>query len=966
MDLRNYLLVVSIATLLLSAGIEAKKRRKNKKDESEKYVQKGENDIVSIPKTGFWDYRKMIDSGMAEPDPRSILNSNLYPQDLSKTERRQERKTLKDMLKKNASLKDIILHASQFRNGTDFDNEDEAIKEIIDPNSVQVLDVTGAEAGSNVTDVDSASGDDFLDMPQGDDPDPWWWDNNDYDDPTEPPRRRDYDPRQPDRRQPGPVNAPYIPKPEPYDPYAPRRDDVQPDYGLRVGSEVIDKPRDVLRGRDRDRDRDRNRGVPSYETYDTRNYKATCVRGCDCRGEKGAQGPQGPDGSDGQPGTSGLPGVQGPSGNKGTKGEPGVDGRVGSLGEPGRPGSPGLPGGAGEPGPVGPPGPQGITGSPGIEGIRGPKGDRGPAGYQGDPGDKGDRGADGIPGLAGQDGRPGPVGAIGPRGDAGLPGCPGKDGESGNPGLPGTPGISGFDGGKGQKGEPGDSHGYVPGGVGERGLPGQPGYPGPEGQKGDRGSPGLPGPPGYITDSFLTGRLKEIRVAKAEKGDQGPAGPPGQGYQGPPGPAGPKGSSGYPGQPGLPGSKGEPGSSGSVGRGYPGVKGEPGFPGPPGQSLPGPPGQPGLPGLGSPGPKGDVGPPGRGLQGPPGPSGRPGVPGGPGEKGDSGLPGLNGLPGEVGRQGIPGRPGPRGLPGPPGQAITRPTSEIGPQGPQGEPGLPGTPGAQGPPGTPGRDGGRGYDGKPGLPGPPGPSGYSATVSRSIYLYARHSQSEAVPLCPDHHGTLWKGYSLLHTEDEGRAHVQDLGKAGSCLEKFSPMPFMFCGMNGVCTHSKRTSTSYWLATDKDVPMMPLEDDREIATYLSRCAVCQAPTPLLTVHSQSVDIPFCPPGWKQLWTGYSFVMHAVGGMGGGQALDSPGSCLEDFRYHPYIECNGRGECHFFEDKFSFWLVNIDNRHRELGATIKADQLPHHVGRCAVCEVDDTYDSRMRHHRRHGDNN
>ena len=31
-----------------------------------------------------------------------------------------------------------------------------------------------------------------------------------------------------------------------------------------------------------------------------------------------------------------------------------------------------------------------------------------------------------------------------------------------------------------------------------------------------------------------------------------------------------------------------------------------------------------------------------------------------------------------------------------------------------------------------------------------------------------------PNCPNDHVTLWHGYSLLHTEDEGRAYVQDLG------------------------------------------------------------------------------------------------------------------------------------------------------------------------------------------------
>jgi integrin beta 8 len=170
-----------------------------------------------------------------------------------------------------------------------------------------------------------------------------------------------------------------------------------------------------------------------------------------------------------------------------------------------------------------------------------------------------------------------------------------------------------------------------------------------------------------------------------------------------------------------------------------------------------------------------------------------------------------------------------------------------------------------------------------------------------------------------------------------------------MQKFSAMPFMFCGMNGQCSHSSRTSTSYWLATEKEMPMMPVKDYREVAPYLSRCSVCVAPAPLIAVHSQSTELPLCPRGWSQLWTGFSFVMHAVGAMGGGQPLQSPGSCLEEFRQLPYIECNGRGECHFFEDKFTFWLVNIDNRAGDqVGKTIKGHEVHYYVGRCVVCEL------------------
>ena len=61
-----------------------------------------------------------------------------------------------------------------------------------------------------------------------------------------------------------------------------------------------------------------------------------------------------------------------------------------------------------------------------------------------------------------------------------------------------------------------------------------------------------------------------------------------------------------------------------------------------------------------------------------------------------------------------------------------------------------------------------------------------------------------------------------------------GQAGSCVTRFSTMPFMFCNMNGVCTYSRRTSTSYWLSTEKEAPMMPVEDYQEVLPYISRYA------------------------------------------------------------------------------------------------------------------------------------
>lgn len=44
-----------------------------------------------------------------------------------------------------------------------------------------------------------------------------------------------------------------------------------------------------------------------------------------------------------------------------------------------------------------------------------------------------------------------------------------------------------------------------------------------------------------------------------------------------------------------------------------------------------------------------------------------------------------------------------------------------------------------------------------------------------------------------------------------------GTAGSCLRRFSTMPFMFCNINNVCNFASRNDYSYWLSTPEPMPM-----------------------------------------------------------------------------------------------------------------------------------------------------
>lgn len=96
-----------------------------------------------------------------------------------------------------------------------------------------------------------------------------------------------------------------------------------------------------------------------------------------------------------------------------------------------------------------------------------------------------------------------------------------------------------------------------------------------------------------------------------------------------------------------------------------------------------------------------------------------------------------------------------------------------------------------------------------------------------------------------------------------------GLAGSCLARFSTMPFLYCNPGDICYYASRNDKSYWLSTTAPLPMMPVTED-EIKPYISRCTVCEAPAVAIAVHSQDVSIPRCPDGWRSLWIGYSFLM------------------------------------------------------------------------------------------------
>lgn len=292
---------------------------------------------------------------------------------------------------------------------------------------------------------------------------------------------------------------------------------------------------------------------------------------------------------------------------------------------------------------------------------------------------------------------------------------------------------------------------------------------------------------------------------------------------------------------------------------------------------------------------------------------------------------------------------------------------MGPQGRKGDPGLPGPLGRTGAPGPngdggeegrPGMGGATGEMGEPGPVGDPGPPGPTRCLN-SGFLLVVHSQSRSIPTCPAPMRVLWTGYSLLYLEGQEKAHTQDLGQAGSCMRVFSTMPFSSCNM-GTCSYASRNDKSYWLSTAAALPSTPVAG-ATIQEHISRCVVCEAPSASTALHSQTSQQPRCPPGWRSLWTGYSFLMHTgAGDEGGGQSLTSSGSCLTDFRAQPFVECQGpRGTCHYFANIYSFWLTRVELSTFTSAATSSststnssASTLTHSwqqresVGRCNVC--------------------
>uniref|UniRef100_A0A1I8FP35 Collagen IV NC1 domain-containing protein n=1 Tax=Macrostomum lignano TaxID=282301 RepID=A0A1I8FP35_9PLAT len=136
-------------------------------------------------------------------------------------------------------------------------------------------------------------------------------------------------------------------------------------------------------------------------------------------------------------------------------------------------------------------------------------------------------------------------------------------------------------------------------------------------------------------------------------------------------------------------------------------------------------------------------------------------------------------------------------------------------------------------------------------------GQAAHESGRLPAHGLHSMSDNAPDCPPDTKKVRMGYSFCSMDPARRS--------------FTSMPFIYCDSALNCHYSSRSERSYWLSTRTAMLANPMPvADPQVMSRISRCTVCDSPTDLIAVHSQSNTHPDCPTGWGQIWIGYSFLM------------------------------------------------------------------------------------------------
>ncbi|XP_063701613.1 collagen alpha-4(IV) chain-like [Culicoides brevitarsis] len=309
----------------------------------------------------------------------------------------------------------------------------------------------------------------------------------------------------------------------------------------------------------------------------------------------------------------------------------------------------------------------------------------------------------------------------------------------------------------------------------------------------------------------------------------------------------------------------------------------------------------------------------------------------------------------------PGPPGPQGPPGPPGEVIYQP---ICPETLNAQDSLLGSCGGAASAG--GCSCGKDCPCKQGMENKYSADANAAIEPSQIFMtkaagvIAIHSQNTIIPQCPIGQNKLWEGYSLMKLETNGQASNFDLGSSGSCVKSFMPSISATCDIEGQCKIGQRNDRSYWLLANGTIGSEPMT--QEIAqNIISRCVVCDVPSAVVAVHSQSTEIPKCPAGWDDMWIGYSYLDSSLGE----QNLANAGSCLKEFHNPLFIECNpSKNSCNLLESHKSSWMIAeqapadpveavVKETVEKIEAVIKQETgaEPHtesaiEISRCAVC--------------------
>ena len=185
---------------------------------------------------------------------------------------------------------------------------------------------------------------------------------------------------------------------------------------------------------------------------------------------------------------------------------------------------------------------------------------------------------------------------------------------------------------------------------------------------------------------------------------------------------------------------------------------------------------------------------------------------------------------------------------------------MGQKGEIGGKGVTGASGADGPSGSKGDKGSLGTKGAKGVSG----------STQAGFVIVVHSQTATTPSCTN--GSLiYSGYSLLQTTGNGEGAVQDLGRPGSCLQRFSFIPFTQCKTTLSCQVAAHEGVSYWLASreiNSLSSVAPIRGDA-VRDLIGRCSVCRVLSPGIAVHSFSNSTPSCPTGWYSAYSGYSLL-------------------------------------------------------------------------------------------------